>query len=106
VDLVGPVALELVVGELELDGSIPAAQAAEDLVSLRGRVVVLDLDLYLRGLSFLSLLGCIGSLLFLLVFLFLFLLLVALVFSIVLALLVRRVGLFLFPLLGLLGRQL
>lgn len=46
-DLVGPVALKLVVGEFELDGGVPASQAAEDLVGLGERVIVLDLALNL-----------------------------------------------------------
>lgn len=40
-DLVGTVALELVIGEFELDGCVPASQTAKDLVGLGGWVVIL-----------------------------------------------------------------
>jgi hypothetical protein len=90
VDLIGAVALELVVGEFKLDGSVPASQTAEDLVSLGGWVIVLDftLGLYLHlGLVFRRL-WLFGGFLFLLVFFLLLFLLVRVVFSRLLTLLV------------------
>lgn len=99
-DFVGTVTLELIVGELQLDWSFPASQAAEDLVCLGGWIIVFDLGLYFgEWLSFLGAFGCICSFLFLFIFLLLFLLLIALVVSSLLALIVGRVGNLLFFLL-------
>ena len=66
VDLIGSIALKLVVREFELDRGVPASEAAKDLVGLRGRIIVLDLalGLYLHlGLA-LTLLWLFSSFLF------------------------------------------
>lgn len=106
-DLVWPVALELVVGEFDLDGCVPSSQASENLIGLRGWVVVFGLHFHLSDwLSLLGLFCGIGSFLFLLALLLLLFLLLALVFGGLLALLVGRLSFLLFLLLGLLGSQL
>lgn len=102
VDFVRPVALELVVGEFDLDGCVPSSQASENLIGLRGRVVVLRLYLHLGyWLSLLGLFSGIGSFLFLLVLLLFLFLLLPLVFAGLLALFVGRLNFLLFFLLGL-----
>jgi hypothetical protein len=106
-DFVRPVALELVVGEFDLDGCVPSSQASENLIGLRGWVVVFRLHFHLSDwLSLLGLFCGIGSFLFLLALLLLLFLLLALVFGGLLALLVGRLSFLLFLLLGLLGSQL
>jgi hypothetical protein len=90
VNLIGAISLELIVGKLDLDWSLPSSQASEALVRLRWRVVVFDLELDLRGgISFLGLFSGIGSFLFLLVLLLFFLLLVGLVITCLLSLVLR-----------------
>lgn len=91
VDFVRSVSLELVVGELDLDGSFPPSKASEYLIGLSGRVIIFHLGIDLGcAFAFFLFLRRISGFLFLLVLLLFFLLLLALVLSSLLALLLRR----------------
>lgn len=67
---VGPVALELIVREFDLDRCFPASKTTEDFIGLGRRVVVLELGFWFGNILWLvGVFWSIGSLLFLFVLL-------------------------------------